>query len=63
MEEVKNTDTGEGLGNNMGKDGARGLSIHGRELAEDIEQLGQAIDDDEEVGNFELLSIPEYHPS
>lgn len=63
MEEVKNADTGKGLGNNMGEDGARGLGIHGCEPAEDIVQLGQAIDDDEEVGDLELLGIPEYHPS
>lgn len=63
MEEVKNTDTSKSPGDNIGKDGARGLGVHGWELGEDIVQLGQAVDDDEYVGDFELLSVPENHPS
>ena len=62
MEEVKNTDTGKGPRNNIRENGARGFGVHGRELGEDIEQLGQAVDDDEDVGDFELLGIPKNHP-
>lgn len=63
MEEVKDTDTGKGPGHNIGKDGACGLGIHWLEPGEDIVQLGQAVDDDEYVGDFQLLGVPEYHPS
>ena len=63
MEEVKNTDTSKRPGDNVGEDGARGLGIHGRELGEDIVQLAQAVDDDENVGDLELLRVPEDHPS
>ena len=63
MEEVKNADTGKSPGDNIGEDGARGLGIHRRELGEDIVQLGQAVDDDENVGDLELLSVPKDHPS
>ena len=63
MEEVKNTDTSKSSGDDIGEDGARGLGIHRWELGEDIVQLGQAVDDDENVGDLELLSIPEDHPS
>lgn len=62
MEEIEDTDTSKSSGDNVGEDGARGLGIHGRELGEDIIQLGQAVDDDEEVGDFEMLAIPEDHP-
>ena len=62
MEKVKNTDTSEGPGHNVCENGARGLGVHGRELGEDIIQLTQAVDDDEDVGDFEVLSVPEYHP-
>ena len=63
MEEVKNTDTGKCPGDNVGEDGARRLGIHRRKLCEDIVQLGQAVDDDEYVGDLELLSVPKDHPS
>ena len=63
MEEVKNTDTSKGPRDNIREDGARGLGIHRWELGEDIVQLGQAVDDDENVGDLELLSVPEDHPS
>ena len=62
MEEVKNTNTSEGPGDNIGENGTRGLGIHGWESGEDIVQLGQAVDNDEDVGDFEMLGIPEYHP-
>ena len=62
MEEVKNTDTRERLGDNVREDGACRLGIHGRKLGEDIEQLGQAVYDDEDVGDLELFGIPKYHP-
>ena len=62
MEEVENTNTSEGPGDNIGEDGARGLGVHGRKLGEDIVQLGQAVDHDKDVGYFELLGIPENHP-
>lgn len=62
MEEIKNTDSSESPGDNIGEDGARGLGVHGRELGEDIVQLGQAVNDYEDVGNLELLGIPENHP-
>ncbi len=62
MEKVKNTDTSEGPGHNVCEDGARRLGVHGREPGEYIVQLTQAVDDDEDVGYFELLGVPEYHP-
>ena len=49
MEKVKNTDASKCSGDNVGEDGARGLGIHGWELGEDIVQLGQAVDNDENV--------------
>ena len=63
MEEVKNTDTSKSPGDNVCEDGARGFGVHRWELGEDIVQLGQAVDDDEYVGDLELLSVPENHPS
>ena len=62
MKEVKDTDACEGLRNDVCENGARRLGVHGRELGEDIVQLAQAVDDDEDVGDFELLGIPENHP-
>lgn len=62
VKEIKDADTGKGPRHDVCKDGARGFGIHRRELGEDIVQLAQAVDDDEDVGDFELRGIPEYHP-
>ena len=63
MEEVKNADTSKSPRDDVREDGARRFGIHGLEPGEDIVQLGQAVDDDENVGDFELRRVPKYHPS
>lgn len=54
MKEIKNTDAREGLRNYVCENGACRFGVHGRELGKDIIQLAQAVDDDEDIGDFEL---------
>lgn len=51
MEEIEDTDTGEGLGNDVGENGAGGVGVHRWELRDNVVELGKGVDDDEDVGN------------
>lgn len=62
MDEIENTDAGERLGDDMSEDGGGGTGVHGKEFAEDIVELGQTVDNNEDVGDLQLLRIPEDHP-
>ncbi len=62
MEEIQNTDAGEGLGHDVGEDGAGGVGVHRGELGGNVVELGERVDDDEDVGDVEPLGVPEHHP-
>ena len=53
MQEIKNTNTRKGLGDNVREDGGGRARIHGRKLGSDVVQLGERIDDNEDVGCFQ----------
>lgn len=47
----------------MGGDGESRVGVQGRELSGDVGDVGDGVDGDEDVGDFELVGVPEEHPS
>ena len=46
----------------MREDGVPVLGVHGLELGEDVEHLRRGVDGDEDVGDGEVVAVPEEHP-
>lgn len=62
MEEVEDTDTGKGLCVDVCEDGRSRGSVHRTKLGEDEVKLAEGVDDNEQVGDLELLCIPKKGP-
>lgn len=62
MKEIENTYTGESLRDDVCEDRGFGGSIHAWLAAEDIVELGEAIDQDKDIGGLQSRGIPEHHP-
>ena len=62
MQEVEDADAREGLGDNVGEPVGSGGAVERLEGGGDIAQLGEGIDDDEDVGGLEIVGVPEEHP-
>ena len=62
MQQVEDTDTGKGLCDDVGEEGGAGVGVHGSQLCGAVEELGDCVDDDEDVGNLELVGFPEEQP-
>lgn len=46
----------------MREDAGPGTSIHRGELGEDVVELGEGVDDNKNIRQFEMFGIPEEHP-
>jgi hypothetical protein len=62
VEEIENTNTGKGLSIDVCKDGRKTLGVHGTKLGEDEVELGEGVDDDENVRELEILAVPRKGP-
>jgi len=63
VQQVEYTYSGKGLGNDVSEYGRGRGSVHGSKLCCTVEQLGECVDDDENVGALEVGRIPEEEPS
>ena len=63
MQDVQYTNSCEGLGDNVRKDGAPRLGIHRFQLSEDVKQLSRRINYHKNVCDFQISRIPKEHPS
>jgi hypothetical protein len=63
VQEIQDSNAGEGLRDDVRQDAAPALGVHGLELGGDVPQLHDAVDPDEDVGGLEGLAVPEEHPS
>lgn len=62
MEEIEDANTRKRLRDNVGQDGAGRFGVHGLDLGHDVEELGEGIDGDEDVGDVKAALVPEKHP-
>lgn len=62
MYEIQDADAGEGLGDDVGERGGAGGEVHGGLAEADIVELGEGVDEHEDVGDLKMLRVPEYHP-
>ena len=62
VEEVENANTGKGLSIDVCENGRETLGVHGTKLGEDEVKLGEGVDDDENVGELEILGVPRKGP-
>lgn len=62
MQQIEDADAGEGLRVEVGEDGAGAAGVHGAELRDEVVELGEGVDGDEEVGELEVVAVPEDHP-
>ena len=63
MEEIENTDAGKSLRYNVGEHRAGRVGVHRLQSSADVIKLRKAIYEDEDVGDLQLLRVPEEHPS
>jgi len=63
VEEIEDTDTSKGSRDDIGEDGGSRAGIHGLEFPKHVVKLRQAVDNHEDVADFQLLRVPEHHPS
>jgi hypothetical protein len=62
VEEIKNTDTSESLGDDVGQDGRGRVCVHLAKAESTVVDLGEGVDDDEDVGDVETVCVPEECP-
>jgi len=53
VKEIQDADTSECLRYDVGEDRRGGACIHGREASEYIVELGEGVDENEDIGCFE----------
>lgn len=63
VQQVQDTDPSESFADNMGQNGVCRVQVHWRETTKDVVQLGEGVDDDENVACLEVRRIPEDHPA
>ena len=62
MQEVEDADARKGLGDDVGEPVGGGGAVERLEGGGDVAQLGEGVYDDEHVGGFEVVRVPEEHP-
>lgn len=62
MEEIKDADACESLCNDVGQPAGGGVCVHLAETEGAVVDLGESVDDDEDVGDVEAVGVPEEHP-
>ena len=66
VQEIEDADAGEGLGNDVGEERGRRAEVKPvlgtGEDGKDVGELGETIDNDEEVRDVEAVGVPEEHP-
>lgn len=63
VQQVQDTDSGESLAHNVCQNRVCGIQIHRRETTKDVVQLGEGVDDHEDVTSLEVRGVPEDHPA
>lgn len=62
VQEVEDADTREGLGDDVSEPVGGGGAVQRLEGGGDVAQLGEGVDDDEDVRGLEVVGVPEEHP-
>lgn len=63
VQEVEDADAGEGLADDVGEEGRGGGGAEGGQARAHVGELGEGVDDDEDVGGAQVRGVPEEHPS
>lgn len=62
VQHVENTDSSKRLGDDVGENWGSGFGVHWGLATKYVVELGEWVDQNEDVGGLECGGIPEYHP-